>query len=169
MARVSENQYEPPTNTRPRPSPSIAPPRPKRLPTTTRRPAMPASRTAVLIWFLSIASSSTPGRGRRFPARGPSPVEIAGVDVQAGHALGPEHLQVTAVVLERQAQVEAIAAEVGDRPPFELPGGRVVPEVPHDEQVPEQLVAPEPGDGLRLHAHGPGGQEQDLQLRVEQL
>src|SRR5439155_13154075 len=130
----------------PRPSPSIAPPRPKRLPTTPRRPAMPATRTAVLIWFLSIASSSTPGRGRRFPPGGPSPVEIAGVDVQAGHAFGPEHLQVTAVVLERQVQVEAIAAEVGDRPPLELPVGRVVPEVPHDEQVPAQLVARDPAD-----------------------
>ena len=43
-----------------------------------------------------------------------SSVVVAGVDVDAGDALGVEHVDVAAVVLERQAQVEAVAAQVVD-------------------------------------------------------
>src|SRR5215207_1036259 len=47
MASLSENQYDPPTTAKPMASPMKAPPRPNRLPTTTRSPPSPASRTVV--------------------------------------------------------------------------------------------------------------------------
>ena len=49
----------------------------------------------------------------RRPASSASLV-VAGVDVDAGDALAVEHVDVAAVVLEGEAQVEAVVAQVAD-------------------------------------------------------
>src|SRR5438046_1621027 len=106
MARVSLFQYEKPTKPSPRTSPRVAPPRPNRLPKMTKRPAMAASSTAVFMEFLLISQK----RYRR--VFGSSGLVVARVDVDAGDALVVEHVDVAAVVVEGDAQVEAGSAEV---------------------------------------------------------
>src|SRR5216683_3122877 len=116
--------------------------------------------------FLLMSPSVTPVRLAIVPGRS---VEVAGVDVDARDALVAEHLQVTAIVLERQPQGEAVGPQLRDRPTFELPGPRVVAGLAHDEHVPPQLVAPEPGEGLGLDPYRPPGEQHHPQRRVEQL
>ena len=116
MAMVSENQYEPPTTTRPRTRPMIRPPWPQNEPMNRKRPPRAASRVKVLSVFF-MARGTTCERRRAFPRS----VVVAAVDVDAGHALAVEHVDVAAVVLEGQAQVEAVAAELADRALLEGP------------------------------------------------
>src|SRR5688500_12743470 len=70
----------------------------------TRRPS-----TATVISAGGPSSSAV--RNRERPVIAPS-VVVAGVDVDAGHALVVEHLHVAAVVLEGELEVEADAAQL---------------------------------------------------------
>src|SRR5213079_280809 len=47
-------------------------------------------------------------------------VVVAGVEIDAGDAFGPEHLDVATVVFDREAEVEAVPAELLDRQPLEV-------------------------------------------------
>src|SRR5205807_5236821 len=96
-------------------------------------------------------------------------VVVARVDIEARDALLAEHLQVTAVVLEGELQVEAVAAQLLHRPALELLGGRVVAVVPHDQHVPAQLVALQPGQGVGLDPQGAPGEQDPAQGRVQEL
>ena len=60
-------------------------------------------------------------------------------------------VDVAAVVLEREAQVEAVVAQLPHRRLLEVAGQLVVAPRPHDEQVPADLVAPEPRLGEVVH------------------
>src|SRR5262249_41905401 len=71
-------------------------------------------------------------------------VVVAGVEVDAGNALGPEHLDVAAVVLDREAEVVAVPAELLDREALEVARHLVVAPGPHHEHVPPDLVPLEP-------------------------
>ncbi len=91
------------------------------------------------------------------------------VDVHAGDAFLVEHLEIAAVVLEPETKVETVVAELGDGCPLELACGGVVAHVAHDEKVPAHAVAVEPGEGLGLHPDGAAGEEDDVEVAVEQL
>src|SRR5207248_2562938 len=99
----------------------------------------------------------------------PGSVVVARVDVDTRDAFGAEHLEVPAVVLEGEAEVEAIVAEVAHGVALELPGHGVVAEVAHDQQVPAQVVALEPGERLGLYPQGPAGQQNHGELVVEEV
>src|SRR5690348_2072940 len=108
-----------------------------------------ASRTAVFIAFLMFRSprgdqagpgtAITLGGGSTFPARGS--VVVAGVEIDAGDALGAEHLDVAAVVLDREPEIEPVAPQVPHRRLLEVARIVVVAPRAHDEQVPSDLVA----------------------------
>jgi SAM-dependent methyltransferase len=100
---------------------------------------------------------------------GAASVVVARVDVHAGDALGVEHVHVAAVVLEREPQVEAQPAQVVDGLALEGARRRVVAVVAHDQHVPAQLVAVEPGQGLRAYPQGPGGEQHDVEGRVDDV
>ena len=53
--------------------------------------------------------------------RGDLSVVVAGVDVDTGDALAVEHVDVAAVVLEGEAEVEAVGPQLADRPLLEDP------------------------------------------------
>ena len=100
------------------------PPVPKNDPMAMNSDAETGEQDGGLDSFLNIVTSSRPGMslsrnaraGRSFPGAGQATsVVVAGVDVEAGDALGPEHRHVAAVVLERQAQVEAGGPQLPDR------------------------------------------------------
>src|SRR5215471_12117988 len=148
-------------------------------PMITRSPPRKASRTTVLNMFftyltvtpISEKSLLAPWTDERFhkPRAGRRSVVVARVDVDAGDALGVEHGHVAAVVLERQAQVEAVAAQVLDRLPLEAAGRGVVAPLPHDQQVPPQAVALEPGQRLGPDPQRPGREQHDPVAGVEDL
>ena len=52
---------------------------------------------------------------------------------------------------------------------LEVAGELVVAPRPHDEEVPADLVAPQPRLGQVVDPVRPGGEQDDLQLRVEQV
>ena len=126
------------------------------------------------------AGGLAPGTGRRLgtghptfrPRAGPAGVDllvVAGVDVHAGDAHGVEHGEIVGVVLEGQPQVESEVAQLVDGVPL-VPGHLgVVPPGPHDQQVPAQFVALQPGQRLGLYTHRATGEQDDLELGVEQL
>ena len=62
-----------------------------------------------------------------------------------------------------------VGPQLADGAPLELPGGGVVAAVAHDQQVPAQLVALQPGQGLGLDPQRPAGEQDDRAGRVEQL
>src|SRR6266540_460743 len=68
-------------------------------------------------------------------------VVVAGMELVAGNALGAEHRDVPAVVLDRESQVEAVATEVGHGQLLELSRQLIVTPGSHDEHVPPDLVA----------------------------
>src|SRR3712207_4242608 len=72
MASVSENQYDPPTKTRPRTRPRINPPWPKNVPISIRKPPRAASSTKVLTVFLLISYSCLVPYNAARPARVPA-------------------------------------------------------------------------------------------------
>src|SRR5687768_955429 len=95
-------------------------------------------------------------------------VVIARMDVDAGDALGAEHLEVASVVFEGELESEAKAAQVVDGALLELAGSGVVAVVAHDEQVPPELVALQPGQGLGLDPGRAAGEQDDAEVAVEQ-
>ena len=94
---------------------------------------------------------------------------VAGVDVDAGHAGRHVHGVVGRIVLEGEPQVEPVGAEVLHHRLLELGDLGVVPARAHDQQVPAQPVALQPGQRLGLDAVGPAGEEDDGERGVEQL
>src|SRR5690349_8184014 len=65
---------------------------------------------------------------------GPWSVVVAGMHVQGRDPLGPEHLDITAIVFERELQVETERAQVPHRRLLEVAGHLVVTPGPHHEQ-----------------------------------
>ncbi len=96
-------------------------------------------------------------------------VVVAGVDVDAGDALGMEHGEVVGVVLEGQSEVESVDPKFVHAVPLEPGHLGVVAPGPHDQEVPTQAVPFQPGQRLGLHPHGPAGEQDHLQPRIEQL
>src|SRR5216683_4932779 len=158
MAMVPENQYWAPTNTKANRAPMVSPPvPPTSSPISMNRPPKTVRIRIVLKVFLLISNSSLTPKKVPPPANVPAhgSVVVPGVDVDAGHPLRPEHLEVSAVVLEGQPELESVAAELVDRFPLEVPGRRVVAVIAHDQQVPAEVVAVQPGERLRLDAQRP--------------
>ena len=60
-------------------------------------------------------------------------------------------------------------AQLPHRRLLEVAGQLVVAPRPHDQQVPADLVAPQPRLGEVVHPVRPGGEQHDLQLGVEQV
>src|SRR6478609_5490439 len=166
--------------------PQIAPP------ITMRRPPIAARMTAVFRLFFrgsgsprrtvgALRSVGTPTERRDKDADGvagqrpvvhvrtrlPPSVVVAGVDVDAGDARRAEHVDVAAVVLERQLRLESCSAQLVHGPPLELAGVVVVAVVPHDEEVPAQVVALEPTQRVVAHPERAGREEDDVQQWVE--
>src|SRR6266540_2857591 len=96
-------------------------------------------------------------------------VVVAGMEVDAGDAFGAEHRDVPAVVLDRESQVEAVATEVGHGQLLEIPRHLVVTPGSHDEHVPADLVAMEPGLGEVMDTLRPRREQHDRQRRVEEV
>src|SRR6266511_3910974 len=96
-------------------------------------------------------------------------VVVAGMEVDAGDAFGAEHRDVPAVVLDRESQVEAVATEVGHGQLLEFSRQLVVTPGSHDEHVPPDLVAMEPGLGEVMDALRPRREQHDRQRRVEEV
>src|SRR5205085_879001 len=71
-------------------------------------------------------------------------VVVPGVDVEPGYPLAAEHLHVTAIVLDRQTEVESVGPEVPDGGLLELAGEVVIAPGSHQQQVPADLVPVEP-------------------------
>ncbi len=94
---------------------------------------------------------------------------VAGMDVDAGHARRHVHGVVGRIVLEGQSQVEAVGPQVVHHRLLELGHPGVVPARTHDQQVPAEAVALQPGQRLGLHAVGTPGQQNDGERRIEQL
>ena len=94
---------------------------------------------------------------------------VAGVDVDAGDAGRHVHGVVGRIVLEGQAQVEAVRPEVLHHRLLELGDLRVVAARAHDEQIPAQPVALQPGQRLGLDTVGAPGEQDDGERGVEQL
>ena len=80
-----------------------------------------------------------------------------------------EHLDVAAVVLEREPQVEAGRAQLPHRRLLEVAGQLVVAPRPHDQQVPADLVAAQPRLGEVVHPVRAGGEQHDLEVGGEQV
>ena len=96
-------------------------------------------------------------------------VVVARVDVDAGDAGRHVHGVVLRVVFEGQAEVEPVLAEVVHGALLE-PGDRgAVAPLAHDQDVPAQSVALEPGQGLGLDPVGTAGQQDHGQGRIEEL
>ena len=118
----------------------VVPPRSEPMP--MNRAPRNARRTAVfsafLISFTYFLSMLAVGLGvrvryhcnasthRDVPGMAARSVVVAGVEVDARDALGAEHLDVAAVVLDRQCELEAVAAQVPDRRLLEVAGEVVV-------------------------------------------
>src|SRR4051794_3720671 len=94
---------------------------------------------------------------------------VAGVDVDAGHALSVEHVVVASIVLERQLQVEPERPQLRHRALLEVARRLVVAVVAHDQQIPAQLVAEQPTQRLGLHADRAGRQQDDPQPGIEHV
>jgi cytochrome P450 len=94
---------------------------------------------------------------------------VAGVDVDAGNALGVEHGEVVGIVLEGQTEVEAEGPEFVDGVALEPGHLGVVTAGPHDQEIPPQPVPLQPGQCLRLYPDRPAGQEDHLEAGVEQF
>ena len=60
-----------------------------------------------------LQTSATPDDRNARGGRNPESVVVARVDVDAGDALAVEHLVVASVVLEREAEVEAVGPQFG--------------------------------------------------------
>ena len=73
------------------------------------------------------------------------------------------------IVLEGQAQVEAVGPQIPHDPLLERGDLGVVTPVAHDQEVPAQPVAVQPGQRLRLHPQRAAGEQDDRQRRVEEL
>src|SRR5207237_2562757 len=99
----------------------------------------------------------------------PESVVIARMDIDARKPAGPEHLDVAAVVLEGDPQVEAPPAQFLDGLLLELPGHGVVAALPHEEHVPADPVALQPGLGEGVDPGGAPGEEDHSQGGVEQV
>src|ERR1700730_15113178 len=109
---------------------------PRRAPMPMKRPPSAARRAVVLrvlriiVGYLGGPTGlgahlfwTTSGRGTPFPS-----VVVAGVHVEAGDPLGPEHRDVAAVVLDGEAQLEPVAAPGAGRGLLETAGaGGVAP------------------------------------------
>src|SRR6266852_2929904 len=144
MAMVPENQYWAPTNTKANKAPIVSPPvPPTSWPINMKRPPKTVRIRIVLKVVLLISNSSLTQMKVPPPANVPRSrsVVVAGVDVDAGHPFRPEHLKVSAVVLEGQPKLDSVAAEFVDRFPLEIPGRRIVAVIAHDQQVPAEVVA----------------------------
>src|SRR5918995_3261071 len=118
----------------------VAPP--SSWPRPISRPPSKASRTNVLNVFFTArrlppVPGNRPAQALDNGARGS--VVVAGMDVDAGHARGVEHVDVAPVVLERQPQVEAVGPKVGHGFLLVAPGCGVVARLPHHQQVPAQV------------------------------
>ena len=125
-------------------------------------------RAVAAVPFRSRRNSRAPPRLlRRVRAVATRSAEVAGVDVDAGHALAVEHLDVASIVLERQRRLESAGPQFCDGPLLEVPGGFVVAVVPHDQQIPAEVVPLEPGQGLALHPDRPCGEQHDMDPVVE--
>src|SRR3954454_8581679 len=140
------------------PSPITSPVEPPRSdPMPRNREPRNARRTAVFSAFL--ISLSPDDRSTResesdtcatlrptpaFPESRPVSVVVPRVDVDARDAFGAEHLDVAPVVLDRQLEAEAVAAQVPHRGLLEVAGVVVVAPRPHHEEIPPDLVPPEP-------------------------
>src|SRR6185437_13926642 len=154
-------------------------------PTSMNRAPRAASRTAVLTAFLIVVHLVSPGDGlcvsvKRYAgtARSRSPrsqeprsmsVVVAAVEVDAGNALGAEHGHVPTVVLDGEAQLEAVVPQVPHRGLLEVAGHLVVAPRPHQEEVPPDAVPAQPGLGEVVHPFGPGGEQHDAQVGVEEV
>ena len=89
-------------------------------------------------------------------------VVVAGVDVDARDALAVEHVRRCADRPRTPAGGRSrTVASSPTRPLLEDPGRHVVAELAHDQQVPAQLVALEPRQGLGLHPDRSGRQQHD--------
>src|SRR5437588_8018218 len=104
--------------------PMIVPPRPNSEPMPMNRPPSRARSTKVLNVFLLTTGKRYAGRVSSAKNAPGSLVVVTRVDVDAGDAFAAEHLQVAAVVLEGQAEVESVGAKLPHRVPLELPGRR---------------------------------------------
>src|SRR4051812_13575136 len=91
--------------------PNVAPCRPPTAPPMRMtRPPSPASRTAVLRPFFICGERYCRPLGSLR-----SELVVPGVDVDARDALGVEHVDVAAVVVEGELGLEALGAQLGDR------------------------------------------------------
>src|SRR5258708_2064738 len=110
---------------------------------------------------------SPPGLIARAPNRRiRGSVVVAAVEVDAGGALGAEHGHVPAVVLDGEAELEAVVPQVPARGLLEVPSHLVVAPGAHEQDVPADPVPPEPRFGEAVDPFPPGGQQGDAQLRI---
>jgi len=77
-------------------------------------------------------------------------------------------LDVPAVVLECEAEVEAGRPELPHGELLEVAGQLVVAPRAHDQQVPANLVAPQPRLRQVVHPVRTGGEQHDLEVGIEQ-
>ena len=94
---------------------------------------------------------------------------VAGVDVDAGDTFAVEHVDVPAIVLEGEPQVEAEVAKLAHGVLLEVPRHAVVAPLPHHEEVPPQGVALEPAEGVALDADRSGGEQHDPEVGLEEV
>ena len=118
---------------------------------TTCRRSSPRSRSTTSASPCSSTTSATDARRRR--ARS---LVVAGVDVDAGDALGVEHVGSCGDRPRRPGAGRSRRPAARTRSGRLNPRHAVVAVVAHDEQVPPQLVALQPAQRLALDPDGPG-------------
>jgi hypothetical protein len=91
------------------------------------------------------------------------------MDIDAWQPGGPEHLHVAAIVLEGDPEIETFPAELLDGVFLELPGHGVVAALSHEERIPADAVALQPGLGEGVDPGGSPGEEDDPQGGIEQV
>ena len=80
-----------------------------------------------------------------------------------------EHLGVAAVVLKGQAEIETLVPQVVDRLLLELSGHGVVAALAHQEGVPADPVAGQPGLGQRVDPGRAARQENHPEAGIEEV
>src|SRR5680860_277288 len=147
-----------------------------RGPTTTTPPRWISSRRATSSSSHATATpdqSSTDRNARvaitRARSRTGASLVVAGMHVEARDALAAQHVDVAPIVFDAEAEVEAEGTQVTDRGLLELSRHVVVAPRPHDQKIPTDLVVTQPRLGEVVHPFGPGSQQDDPQVRVQEI